>query len=176
MNELLQFIPEFVTEVLDPIGIVVSLLIAIPIFWTWWEIAFGAKRRHRRWFKQAQEHLGQRAGILIVDLKPGKNIRTTVEGFRQTDNKLKKIPPDRVFTLAHNQPIKPDTMPEISRELRNTASEITHAGIDQVHLFYAGPAIVGCLIGAEFANSQQVLLYHHEHGQYINYGPIKHPN
>ncbi|MGV6817469.1 MAG: SAVED domain-containing protein [Thiotrichales bacterium] len=176
MNEYLQPIPEFVTEVLDPIGIVISLLIAIPIFWTWWEIAFGARRRHRRWFKQAQENEGQRAGILIADLKSGKDIRATVEHFRQTHNKLKRIPTDLVFTLRHNQQLKPETMPEISRKLHDTASEITQAGIDQIHLFYAGPAIVGCLIGAEFANSQQVILYHHEGGQYINYGPLKHPN
>ena len=64
-------------------------------------------------------------------------------------------------------------MPDLHRELRQVAAQLLIAGADCIHCFHAGPAVVAALVGAEFANGARLLLYHHEGGQYRNFGPLR---
>jgi hypothetical protein len=44
--------PSFVTftnDYLDPLGIWLGLILAVPIFGTWYQVTVGKQRRHRRW-------------------------------------------------------------------------------------------------------------------------------
>ena len=169
----MQTLIEFITDVLDPIGIVVGLLIAIPVVWTWWDIVFGHARRRKRWHREILRQPGTRPGILIVDLLAGKNIEADVENFRQQDNALKAIPNERILTLRRDKHIKPEQLPAIAEELREKANELMAQGVDTLHYFHAGPSVLAALVGAEFANGCRVMLYQHKPGGYENFGPLR---
>ena len=144
-------IPDFIMTYLDPIGVVIGLVIAVPVLWTWYEVAFGQHRRRRRLFLALREHPGRRPGILILDLLAGKEVRASVERFRQTDAALKDIPKDRVFCLTRGASLTLDDLPGLHDELRSVAARALADGIDVLHYFHAGPACVAAVVGGEFA-------------------------
>lgn len=163
----------FITNWLDPLGIVLGLLSLVPIVWTWWDVTFGRRRRERRWFAEISRRPGERPAILIVDLLPGKNVHATVENFRRRDDALAAIPGERIVSLVREQTLTPADLLDLHRELRATAAQLLNAGTDCIHYFHAGPAIAAALVGAEFANGARVLLYQHEGGCYRNFGPLR---
>jgi hypothetical protein len=168
-----QQMSSIVMTYLDPVGVVVGLAIAVPVFWTWWEIAFGQRRQRRRLFRELRGNPGGRPGILILDLLPGKDVGPAVERFRQTDPALKEIPEERVFCLARDKGLGPEDMADLHDSLRQLAANAVFQGVDVLHYFHAGPACAAALVGAEFANGCRVVLYQHGHGTYINFGPLK---
>lgn len=166
---------DFVTNVLDPLGVVVGLLLAIPIVWTWIDVAFLGASRRKAWLRQIRSEPGRRPSILIVDLLPdGKSMVPQVEKFRLGVDNLKDIPADRVFTLSRDTWLSPEQMVDFVADLRRTAGNIFASGTDVLHVFFGGPAIAAAVVGAEFANACQVLLYQHDHGTYVNMGPLRH--
>ncbi|MEA3278790.1 MAG: hypothetical protein U9Q81_26525 [Pseudomonadota bacterium] len=102
-------------------------------------------------------------------------MRASVERFRQTQPALKEIPDERLFCLSRSRNLAPDDLPSLHQELRDLAARILESGTDTLHYFHAGPACVAALVGAEFANSCRVMLYQHDHGSYVNFGPLKGP-
>jgi hypothetical protein len=157
----------------DPIGVVVGILIAIPVLWTWYEVTLGQRRQRRRLFRELRSNPSGRPGILILDLLPGKDVRPAVERFRQTDEALTSIPPERRFVLTRDQTLTPEAMPEVYQALRQLAAGVVAEGVDVLHYFHAGPSVAAALVGAELANSCRVILYQHDHGHYVNFGPLK---
>jgi hypothetical protein len=170
---LVETVRTFVVDVLGPFNTVLGLVAMVPIFWTWWEVAFGRRRRHQRWFKEARTEPGSRPGILIVDLLPDKDIRSNVEHFVQAEPSLRDVPADRNFYLGRATWLTPDDLPALAREIREKSAEAGHAGVDVLHLFYAGPVVPMALIGAELANSCRVQLYQHQQGTFSNWGPLR---
>jgi SMODS-associated and fused to various effectors sensor domain len=172
----MQWLTDFINNILGPVSIVVGILTIFPVLWTWWEITFGRQRQHRRWFSEVRSATGERPGILIVDLLEKGKIANDVESFRRDDQILKAIPSDRVFKLERTKGLYPSDMPGIAQDLRQITEEIIEAGIDTIHFFYAGPVIPATLIGAEFANVRRVLLYQRNRntGHYENWGPLRH--
>jgi len=163
----------FIAAWLDPIGIVLGLVALVPIFWTWWDVVFGRRRRERRWFADIRRQPGERPAILIVDLLSGKDVRAAVEQFRSQQPALAGIPEDRIAVVERQRLLASDDMPDLHRELRAAAAKLLKAGADCIHYFHAGPAIAAALVGAEFANGARVLLYQHEGGSYRNFGPLR---
>lgn len=163
----------FISNWLDPLGIVLGLIALVPIFWTWWDVVFGRRRRERRWFAEISRRPGERPAILIVDLLKEKGVRPAVENFRRTVPELAEIPDERIAIIARQQALAPADLPELHRELRAAAAQLLRAGADCIHYFHAGPAIAAALVGAEFANGARVLLYQHEGGTYRNFGPLR---
>lgn len=151
------------------------MIVAIPIFWTWWTVTFGAKRRQRRQIKAIRKNPGQRPGILVVDLLPGKNVRAAVENFRATQETLKDIPEPRIRFIERDQALKPEDMAELIEAIRRKNHELISAGVDKIHYFHAGISIASALVGAELSNGAQVVLYHYNDGKYINFGPLRLP-
>ncbi len=170
-----QTIHDFIMTWLDPIGIVLGLIATIPLVWTWYEVAIGERRRRKRWFEAVRRDPGARPAILIVDLLPGKDIRTVVEKFRAADSALKDIPEDRILVVTRDKPLTPEAMPDLLREIREAAAGILARGADKVHYFHAGPAVAAAPVGAEFANAVPVILYHFQGGKYLNFGPLRPP-
>ncbi len=168
-----QTLSGFIMTWLDPIGVVLSLVVTIPVFWTWYEVIFGERRRRRKWFQEVRGQKGERPAILIVDLLPGKDIRASVERFRAHQPLLQTIPKDRIFVLSRERPLQAEDMPDLHHELRQIIAQISTCGADQIHYFHAGPAVVAALVGAELANTAQVLVYHQQHGTYHNFGPLR---
>ena len=163
----------FIGDWVDPVGVVLGLIALVPIFWTWWDVVFGRRRRERRWFAEISRRPGERPAVLIVDLLPGKDVHATVENFRRRDATLAAIPVERIVSIVREQPLRPADLPELHRELRVAAAQLLVAGTDRIHYFHAGPAIAAALVGAEFANGALVLLYQHEAGTYRCFGPLR---
>lgn len=158
---------------LDRASIVAGLVLAIPVFWTWWEVTFGMKQRQRRWLKEVCLDTGARPSILMVDLRPGSDMRAQVTRFVEGHEALRAIPQDRRFRVFRQHELTAQDMPELSEELRLRAADIARAGCDVVHCFYSGPVTAAMLVGAEFANSCRLMLYHFNQGQYIPFGPLR---
>ena len=76
--------------------------------------------------------------------------------------------------LTRSKRVQPEQMTDFVEALRGKIGEMVETGVDLVHLVYAGPVAVGAVIGAELANSCRVILYQHEQGRYLKYGPLKH--
>ena len=108
----------FIAYWLDPIGIMLGLVALVPIFWTWWDVVFGRRRRERRWFAEISRRPGERPAILIVDLLPGKDVHAAVENFRRRDAALAAIPDERICSIVREQPLTPADLPALHRELR----------------------------------------------------------
>ncbi len=168
-----QTVTDFVMTWLDPIGVVIGLLVTLPVFWTWYEVVVGERRRRRRWFNETRRHAGQRPAILIVDLLPDRDIRISVEHFRTAYPPLRAIPDDRIFVVSRSRAVCSDDMPGLQEEFRLTAGRLIACGADRVHYFHAGPAIAAAMVGAEFANAVPVYLYQRQNGGYENFGPLR---
>lgn len=160
----------------DRAGILTGLILALPVFWTWWAVTFGAKRRQRRQIEQIRREPGRRPGILVVDLLIGKDVRAAVESYCSQDEVLKDIPDDRRCYVRRDQALCPADMPRLIEDIRSAHATLISAGVDKVHYFHAGICIAAALVGAEFGNSAQVILYHHGPGEYINFGLLRLPH
>ena len=174
----MQSFVNFINDVLSPISVVIGIITFFPILWIWWDVSFGRKRRHKRWFEEVRKPKafeGQRHGILIADLHPQYNIRTSVEAYTSSTDLLKSISSDRIFQVSRERWLGPDDMPDLVKEIRERAAEVVRAGVDVLHLFYAGPVIPPAIIGAVFANTCLVMLYQHtQQGGYVDWGPLRH--
>lgn len=170
---MLNGITDFIATYLDPISVVVGLLLSIPVLLTFWEIWFGRRRRERKWLRQIRSESGCRPAILIVDLLPGKDIRAAFEHFRQGDEGLRAIPDDRIIPVRRDERLDPDAMADLAHEIRDASAELIAAGADTIHFFYAGPAVVAAIVGAELANTARVLVYQHQPSGYRNFGPLR---
>ncbi len=169
----LKAVSDWIMTYLDPIGVVIGLIIAVPVIWTWVDVVFGRKRRRRRWYEEARGRTGNRPAILIVDLLTDKDVRTAVEHYRQGEPDLKDIPAERIVLVSRDRRLTEAHMPDLLLDIRRAAGDLIAAGADTVHYFHAGPGIAAALVGAEFSNGCRVLLYQHEPGGYRNFGPLR---
>ena len=173
-----QALLEFTANVLDPIGVWIGLILAVPVFWTWIDLSLLRGRRHRHWLEQVRREPGRRPAILIVDLKAGADIRTQVENFRMGDPQLREIPEAHVGRVFRDKPLAIEDLADLLGEVRNHAADFMRQGVDTIHLFYAGPLAPMAMIGAQFANGFKVLVYQHRPGSggvYDNWGPLQQP-
>lgn len=173
MSEVFEGIRSFIMQWLDPIGIVVGLIIAVPVFWTWYQVIWGERRQNRKVFASIRRNPGNQPTIIILDLLTGRDICTQVENFRRTDKNLRDIPEERIIKVSRDKPLQPEDMPDLHRDLRDAARKVQAFGTDRVHLFFAAPMPAAAVMGAAFA-SLPVTLYHFdkERGRYVNFGPL----
>ncbi|MCX7897146.1 MAG: hypothetical protein N2441_04665 [Rhodocyclaceae bacterium] len=168
---------DFIRETLDPIATVISIVTALPIFWTWWSLTLGRQRRYRLWFESARKSSGKLPAVLIFDYLAGKNIRVQVERFLASHETLKEIPPERVFYIGREKTLQPEDMPAVAQEIRAMVAEVWRTGTDELHLFLAGPLAIAALVGAELANSNCRIHFYQNHmgSTYVDFGPLRHP-
>jgi hypothetical protein len=172
---MLESINNFIQTVLNPISVVVGIIaFAVPIFWTWYEVIFGRKKRQRIFLKDIKSSQGERASILVVDFKPDADILNQVLQARQQDELLKNVPDERIFHLRNDTWLNPDDMVGLVEKLRVQLGKVAKAGTDVLYFIYAGPVMPAAVIGAELANSCRVILFQHQQGKYINWGKLKH--
>jgi hypothetical protein len=104
-----------------------------------------------------------------------KEVLAQVKQFTTNTEGLKNIPEDRFFSICETKPITHEDLPNFHLQLVKKSSDISRAGTDVLHLFMAGPVSVAAMVGAEFANAGcQVIVYQNNHGNYINFGALKH--
>lgn len=170
---MMQALLDFIRDVLDPIGVVVGLILAIPVFWTWWQVVFGERRWQRRRLTEISSQPGSRPGVLILDLLPGRNIDASVSRHLADDATLAAVPQDRIVKLWRDDPMQPNETIDYARKVRAASRQLLNAGCDVIHLFYAGPYVGALIAGAELSNGPRVILYHYEQGSYVNFGPLE---
>ena len=164
-------------DYVEPASVVVTLILAFPIFWTWWAVTIGRHRRHLRWLRSMRKVAGGMPSILIIDIprdSAGRSIKAQVERFRRDHADLSGIPEERIFTVSRARGMTPDDMADFHRDMRKTAHEIYAAGTDVLHYFHQGPLPSAAMVGAEFANACQVNIYHWDQTTYHPWGPLKH--
>ena len=146
----------------------------IPIFWTWYEITWGSKRRYQAWFEAVRQTPGQRPGVLIVDLLPGREMRAQVENFLRGSDDLQMIPEERILCINQLRHTRAEDLPGLVREVRQQIAILMRQGVDAIHFFYGGPCAVAAIIGSELRNGCRVHVYSHQQGTYVAFGPLLH--
>ncbi|MBK8455499.1 MAG: hypothetical protein WAQ53_01210 [Thiofilum sp.] len=162
----------FIQEVLDPIGIVIGLVLAIPVFSTWYQVVWGERRRYRHYLQAIRNAPGQRPAILIVDLLPGRNIRAAVENYCQQQEGLRGIPRERIFCVQQDG-LGLEAVDHFRGVIRGHVGELYAQGVDRIHYFHAGPSMAAAMVGAELGNGCAVWLYHFEGGGYQALGLLR---
>lgn len=170
----MQAVLALIQTILDPLGIVVGLVLAIPVFWTWYQVVWGSRRRYRQYLQAIRTAPGHRPVIFIVDLLPGRNIRAAVENYCQQQASLRDIPPQRIFHLQRDG-LSLSQLDAFRVSVRQQVGEMYAQGIDRIHYFHAGPSMAAAMVGAQLANGCPVLLYHHEGEGYHELGLLKLP-
>lgn len=158
---------------IDRLSIIIGILIAIPVLWTWWQLVFGEHRQRRRWLAEISRDPGRRPGVLIIDLLPGRDILAQVKNHLAADAGLKDVSEDRIQRIQRNVPLQPAGVVAFAEELRAAARRLYDAGVDVIHCFHAGPDVTALITGAELSNGPRVLLYHYEQGAYRLFGPLE---
>lgn len=179
MTAIMEFINAIdpYVKAVDPY---LGLIALIPICLTFYEVRFGRRRQHNRWFKQIIRTPGERPAILIVDILVGKEIKAQFENFRRGNEVLKNIPDDRIFRIdaasigVTSAELSAKDMTAFARKTSDTVADMYKAGPDVVHYFHSGPLPTAALVAASLANSFRVQMYHWRQG-YENWGPIRHP-
>lgn len=162
---------DFIMNWLDPIGVVIGLIVAVPIFLTWWEVSFGRQRRHRQWFDQARSGNTPDA-VLVVDLLAKEDMKPDVVRF--LSGRGIEVDDDRIFEFNEHGDVSPDRVPVLVGKLRCVLAEISRLAPGQLHIFYGGPSAFAMVMGAEMANRGNVHVYQRTHGQYSDWGPVRH--
>lgn len=154
-----------------------SIMMAIPVWWTWYAVLYGKKRKYRKWQEKMRKNPGKIPCILGVDAKIGGDPESAIRRFCLDSEALKEIVnnKDRCFWLHWKQNLVPEDMEVFRTKLLEKITEMFHSGADTIHLFYAGPVTLAFLIGGELANSGRVMLYQYQNGEYQNMGAMKRP-
>jgi hypothetical protein len=158
---------------LDRAGLILGLLLAVPVFWTWWQVVFGENRRRRKWLAEIVRTPGARPGVLVVDLLPGRDIGASVKKHLAADAALANIGPERFLAVTREAALRPEQVQDLARDVRAAARRLQDTGVDVLHLFHAGPDVSALMLGAELSNGPRVLLYHYEQGEYRCFGPLE---
>lgn len=170
----MQAVLDLIHTILDPLGIVVGLILAVPVFWTWYQVVWGSRRRYRLYLHAIRTTPGYRPAILIVDLLPGRNIRAAVENYSQQQALLREIPRERMFHLQGDG-LNSSQLDAFQADLRQQVGEMYAQGVDRIHYFHAGPSMAAAMVGAALSNGCPVLLYHYEGEGYQRFGLLKLP-
>jgi len=174
MGNIMQALLDFIHNTLDPLGILVGLILAVPVFSTWYQVVWGNQRRYRQYLRTIRATPGNRPAILIVDLLPERNIRAAVENYCGQSAALRDIPRERMFYLQRDG-LGIYQLDDFKAAIRRQVGEMYAQGVDRIHYFHAGPAMAAAMVGAELGNGCPVLLYHHEGQGYQSFGLLKLP-
>lgn len=175
---MISFKSDFIDQVLDPLGVIIGLVIAIPVIWTWWDLVFGRRMRHRRWQRHAVSTTGRLPAVLVVDLLPGKDVSVAVRHFIAGQPTLQSIADERIVKIVRNCTLLPEHMADLALDIQNAVAQILRQGADELHVFLAGPGCASAMVGAELSNTScRVFLYQTGQGSgtYTNFGPLRHP-
>lgn len=152
-------------EAVDRFGIIIGLLVAVPVFWSW-GILLTQKRRQRQLLKRLEKISGDRPLAVSIDLMPG-------ESGNQALLYLKKQGLDMEFLKVTREQLDKEGLQNFIEELHKVRAEAMMKGADRLHLFYRGPVVGAMLVGEVFSNTAATI-YHFDKnlGTYENWGPL----
>lgn len=158
-----------------------GVLTTVPIVWTW-ILAVRDKRRQTKIINIIKNNPGQRPIILIISLlREKQDIRNQVEKYRQKDDNLKNIEEVIVISIddiaGNASELTPEHLSKFMGRVSDEIGKIYRNATDVIHYFHGGPFPTAAMVGAQFANGPQVLLYHwnRDKSTYENWGPLRRP-
>jgi len=172
----LQAFNEFMQQWGSGLAILVSIVIAFPVFMTWWDVWIGKRRRQLEWHRRASREAGGQPGLLVLDLKPQHDTSGVVERFCQRNTEmpeLAEVPQARQAVITRNEMLRPEDMPALQNEIRDRLADLHRAGADVIHYFHAGPTAAAAMVGAELANTGRIVVYQYGQDGYENFGPLR---
>ncbi|MBL1260113.1 MAG: SAVED domain-containing protein [Thiotrichaceae bacterium] len=158
----------FMTDYLDPLGVVIGLLVAIPVFWSWL-ILMGNRRRQKQLIKSIQNSQGERPMALVVNVGQG-------DASNQVRAYLASSGGEMELEALHIAALNIDEIADFVQKLRSKRAEFMSKGVGKIHLFYFGPVTGALLVGDVFSNgSVTIYYYQRDTGGYEPWGPLTHP-
>ena len=174
-------------NIIDKISTILGLLSFSSIIW-FVQDKLAAKRRA----KAIQNGKNASPAILAVSIGMGSPIEVDVINYINSDVRLRKelgisqtpeLPENTYFSITIPQRIdftKPSSrdasLLDFDQKLTAISAQMKEIGINRVHLFYGGPAVLAAKIGAKFSNRCTVLAYHYTHDlpqKYHYVGPVE---
>lgn len=152
-------------EAVDKFGVIIGLLVAVPVFWSWW-ILLTQKRRQKHLLRSLEKISGDRPVAVSIDLMPG-------ESGNQAFMYLKKQGLEMELLKISRERLDKDMLQGFVTELLRVRTEAMGKGADRLHLFYRGPVAGALLVGEVFSNTAATI-YHFDKnlGTYENWGPL----
>lgn len=125
-------------------------------------------RRYRQRLRELEGQTTARPVALALSLT-GLDISEQVRGFLAD---LDARWPLR--TYCHNEAVSCDSLPRLLQHLARLKNDLSLEGVTEVHLFYAGPVVLGLMLGGLLHNWVPVKVYHLNSftGQYEFWGVI----
>jgi len=158
----------FITEYLDPFGIVIGLLVAIPVFWSWL-ILMGSRRRQKQLIKSIQNSQGERPIALVVNVGQGDASNQVRAYIASSGYKME-------LEALNIEALNLDEIAGFVQKLRRKRADFMSKGVGKIHLFYFGPVTGALLVGDVFSNgSVTIYYYQRDTGGYESWGPLTHP-
>jgi len=153
---------------LDRVGIVLGIVLALPVFWSW-IILLGYRRRQNRLLQEIRKQPGDRPIALIVNIGEG-DIANQVRRYLESQDSQMDI------KLLSEKTLSQDTIAEFTEKIRAIRAEFMEKSIDKIHLFYRGPVAGALLVGDTLSNGFPVLVYHLDKQKgYECWGPLTQP-
>jgi hypothetical protein len=154
----------FSWDTVDKIGIVVGLLLALPVFWSW-VILLGQKKRQKRILQSLSQSSGEMPVAVVVDIGP-EEIKNQVVAF------LKKSAMDMELLAVSAKRLDKENLQDFVADLHRVKAQAMEKGADRFHLFYRGPVPGALIAGGVFSNTVTTI-YHLDKGVgYESWGPL----
>lgn len=118
---------------------------------------FGERRQ-----KASQVETVKPVALFINLLAAGRAEKAQVEQFVKANGRKFKMPVNELRLDG----VDPDELGALLQEIKNKRTELNANQYTEVHLFFAGPAAAGILVGAAFDNWIPVKVYQLTNGQY----------
>lgn len=155
------------SEWLSNTGSWASTIALVPIVIAGYKYAYGRPAELRRNLQKAQTCEHAREGVFIVDLKVTESAGSV---FRKDKKRLglDRIPESNIVAYNWEEPryLTPQDMPKVLADVEEKYQTIINSGIQKIHLFYAGPIVVGPMVGDILSNQAAVELYEYREGEY----------
>jgi hypothetical protein len=161
-------------DTISKISAIVSILSVVSIFMlvrSLYSATWGREKRIRIQQKQSIENAGERPGIIILQLTE-RPVKDGVIAFAQTNDKLKLAITEKRLYVIEQKHIQYTDMPELEIKFLECVSTAFLERCDLVHVFCGGPMPAIVMFGSILRNAGRVNLYHHEKGEWSNWGSI----
>lgn len=142
----------------------VSIMVAIPVFWSW-SILLGQKRRQQRMLQSLEKVTGDNPVAVIVDISP-EEIENQVKLY------LSKNSMHMDVLKVKKKILGKDTVQDFVEELIKVKAQAMEKGADRFHLFYRGPVVGAIIVGGIFGNTVTTIYHLDKIVGYESWGPL----
>lgn len=158
-------------ETLGKLADVLQIFSVAPLLFTAW-LFLVRSRRYRRRVEEMEKTVTERPMALAIGLA-GTDISGQVTQFLNS-RAMKTKTPIEVRSYTKSGGVTRENIHGMLRDILNIKSEMTAAGVTEVHLFLACPLVFATAVGAILDNWVPVKVYHlnRDTGEYEFWTPL----